>query len=53
MCVLRCHHLADTGDMKGGPFRMILALDYQVGDLCDMSGFIGGPIHILDWDGSG
>ena len=44
---------ADTGDVECCPFGVVLALDNQVDDFGDMPGFIGSPIHIVDWDHSG
>ena len=29
---------------------VFFVLDYQVNDLSDMSGFVGGTINIVDWD---
>src|SRR5882724_9255140 len=40
------HSSADAGDMEFFPFRVILILDYQVDNLSDMSGFIGGPSRL-------
>ena len=45
--------LADTGDVECCPFGVDLVLDDQVNDFGDMTGFVGSPIHIVDWYCSG
>ena len=45
--------LANTGDMECHLLGVVLVLDDQVDDFGDMPGFIGSPIHIVDWDCSG
>jgi len=46
-------HSADACDMEGGPFQMILILDYEVNNFSYVACFIYGSIHLLDRDGSG
>ena len=45
--------LADASKVKYGMFRVTFLFDYQIDNLCDISGLIKGSIHVVDRDGSG